>query len=143
MLLFGAAFLSELLPAIALANHSIKIVSFIWDVQVSFGKPKLQKLNSSIFAASTRGVLVSSIVRSYKIVGFLNINGVKAVCYSGKNLLHMKGILIDDNILFIGSHNLTEAALTKNVELSVMLRDKSLVNKFNYYYNSLYDSADS
>jgi len=41
-------------------------------------------------------------------------------------VLHAKAVLADDEAVFITSANLTEAALDRNIELGVLIRDHAL-----------------
>jgi phosphatidylserine/phosphatidylglycerophosphate/cardiolipin synthase-like enzyme len=41
-------------------------------------------------------------------------------------VLHAKAVVADDEAVFVTSANLTEAALDRNIELGILLRDRSL-----------------
>jgi phosphatidylserine/phosphatidylglycerophosphate/cardiolipin synthase-like enzyme len=41
-------------------------------------------------------------------------------------VLHAKAIVADDEVVFVTSANLTEAALDRNIELGVLIRDRAL-----------------
>ena len=41
-------------------------------------------------------------------------------------VLHAKAVVVDDEAVFITSANLTEAALDRNIEMGLVVRDRSL-----------------
>ncbi|NWF81578.1 MAG: phospholipase [Chloroflexi bacterium] len=59
--------------------------------------------------------------------------GVRAV-------LHAKAAVVDDEALFITSANLTEAAGERNIELGVLLRDRSMALTVISYFQRLIDA---
>ncbi|MEO7718435.1 MAG: DISARM system phospholipase D-like protein DrmC [Capsulimonas sp.] len=56
-------------------------------------------------------------------------------------VLHAKAVVIDNETTFITSANLTEAALDRNVELGVLLRDRSFSLTVAGYFQALIDKG--
>jgi phosphatidylserine/phosphatidylglycerophosphate/cardiolipin synthase-like enzyme len=54
-------------------------------------------------------------------------------------VLHAKAVVADDKTVFITSANLTEAALDRNIELGVLVRDRALALTIGGYFRSLID----
>jgi hypothetical protein len=54
-------------------------------------------------------------------------------------VLHAKAVVADDESVFITSANLTEAALDRNIELGVLIRDRALALTVGGYFRSLID----
>ena len=54
-------------------------------------------------------------------------------------VLHAKAVVIDDHAVFVTSANLTEAALERNIELGIMLRDRSLAACISSHFQGLID----
>ena len=54
-------------------------------------------------------------------------------------VLHAKAVVADDEAVFITSANLTEAALDRNIELGVLIRDRALALAVSGYFRSLID----
>jgi phosphatidylserine/phosphatidylglycerophosphate/cardiolipin synthase-like enzyme len=52
---------------------------------------------------------------------------------------HAKAVLIDDRILFIGSHNLAKSSLENPLDCTVELRNKTLIDNFALTYKSLWE----
>ena len=56
-------------------------------------------------------------------------------------VLHAKAVVVDNETAFITSANLTEAALDRNVELGVLLRDRSFSLTVAGYFQALIDKG--
>jgi phosphatidylserine/phosphatidylglycerophosphate/cardiolipin synthase-like enzyme len=54
-------------------------------------------------------------------------------------VLHAKAVVADDEVVFVTSANLTEAALDRNIELGVLIRDRALALTVGGYFRSLID----
>jgi phosphatidylserine/phosphatidylglycerophosphate/cardiolipin synthase-like enzyme len=54
-------------------------------------------------------------------------------------VLHAKAVIVDDEGLFITSANLTEAALDRNIELGLLVRDRSLALTVSSHFQGLID----
>ncbi len=54
-------------------------------------------------------------------------------------VLHAKAVVADDEVVFVTSANLTEAALDRNIELGVLIRDRALALTVSGYFRSLVD----
>jgi len=54
-------------------------------------------------------------------------------------VLHAKAVVADDEAVFITSANLTEAALDRNIELGVLIRDRAFALAVCGYFRSLID----
>ena len=54
-------------------------------------------------------------------------------------VLHAKAVVADDEAVFITSANLTEAALDRNIELGVLIRDRALALTISGYFRNLID----
>ena len=55
-------------------------------------------------------------------------------------VLHAKAVVADDEAVFITSANLTEAALDRNIELGVLIRDRAFALTVTGYFRSLVDN---
>lgn len=54
-------------------------------------------------------------------------------------VLHAKAVVADDEVVFVTSANLTEAALDRNIELGVLIRDRAVALTVGGYFRSLID----
>jgi phosphatidylserine/phosphatidylglycerophosphate/cardiolipin synthase-like enzyme len=56
-------------------------------------------------------------------------------------VLHAKAVVVDDEVVFVTSANLTEAALDRNIELGLLVRDDALAASMSSHFQRLIDSA--
>jgi phosphatidylserine/phosphatidylglycerophosphate/cardiolipin synthase-like enzyme len=54
-------------------------------------------------------------------------------------VLHAKAVVADDEAVFVTSANLTEAALDRNIELGVLIRDRVIALTVGGYFRNLID----
>lgn len=54
-------------------------------------------------------------------------------------VLHAKAVVADDEAVFVTSANLTEAALDRNIELGVLIRDRAFALTIGAYFRGLID----
>jgi phosphatidylserine/phosphatidylglycerophosphate/cardiolipin synthase-like enzyme len=54
-------------------------------------------------------------------------------------VLHAKAVVADDEVVFVTSANLTEAALDSNIELGLLVRDRALAASVSTHFRALID----
>ncbi len=54
-------------------------------------------------------------------------------------VLHAKAVVADDEAVFVTSANLTEAALDRNIELGLLVRDRALAATVSAHFRGLVD----
>jgi phosphatidylserine/phosphatidylglycerophosphate/cardiolipin synthase-like enzyme len=54
-------------------------------------------------------------------------------------ILHAKAVVADDEVVFVTSANLTEAALERNIELGLVVRDHALAASISTHFRGLID----
>ena len=55
------------------------------------------------------------------------------------SVLHAKAVVSDDEAVFVTSANLTEAALDRNIEIGVLIRDRALAKSVTLHFRGLID----
>ncbi|MFP4173487.1 MAG: DISARM system phospholipase D-like protein DrmC [Candidatus Hydrogenedentota bacterium] len=55
------------------------------------------------------------------------------------SVLHAKAVVVDDETVFVTSANLTEAALDRNIELGLLVRDGALAKSVSAHFHTLID----
>jgi phosphatidylserine/phosphatidylglycerophosphate/cardiolipin synthase-like enzyme len=97
---------------------------------------------TELVKARGRGVEVTVILDGGRQVGWENLpaagylvkGGVNVVFTSRRHVVtHAKAVAIDDRWVLLGSHNLTQAALLHNNELSVLLDSPKLAAELRRY----------
>lgn len=56
-------------------------------------------------------------------------------------VLHAKAVVADDEAVFVTSANLTEAALARNIELGLLVRDRALAGSIVAHFGGLIDNG--
>lgn len=136
--IIGSEFPKIVIPLIENAKHSIKICVFDWRWYPDNPANPVQLFNQSIVRAVSRGVSVSAITNFPDIVSTLVSLGVKAKKLVSKNLVHAKMIIIDGQIVILGSHNYTQHAFAMNYEISMMSDNIEFADSFIKFYASLW-----
>lgn len=54
-------------------------------------------------------------------------------------VLHAKAVVADDEVVFVTSANLTEAALDRNIEIGLLVRDRALAASVSSHFRGLID----
>lgn len=137
-ILIGKEFPKKVIPLLNEAQKSIDIIVFDWRWYKEKPGSATQLFNQSIVRSIRRGVCVRAITNTNQIIEILKGVGIKAKTLDTPRLVHVKMMIIDDNIVIVGSHNYTESAFQLNFELSVVLRDPESNNKFKTFFNQLY-----
>jgi phosphatidylserine/phosphatidylglycerophosphate/cardiolipin synthase-like enzyme len=56
-------------------------------------------------------------------------------------VLHAKAVVVDDEVVFVTSANLTEAAMEHNIELGLLVRDHALALSVSSHFRGLIDRS--
>lgn len=136
--ILGKNYPSVVIPLIDKARHSIKIVVFDWRWYENDPGNPCQLFNSAIVRASRRGIVIEACVNSEKIAKPLTTNGINVKIPISKNLMHTKFIIIDDEIVIMGSHNFSQSAFTTNFETSVVFEEPLQVNEFVLFFHNIW-----
>jgi len=54
-------------------------------------------------------------------------------------VLHAKAVVADDEVVFVTSANLTEAALDRNIEVGILYRDRAMASSLSMHFQGLID----
>ena len=78
-----------------------------------------------------------STYKNLQLAELLRSGGISVLWDPPDVTSHNKMVLIDDDIVIIGSTNWSYYALARNNEISVMVRSAELYNEVRDYYNSI------
>ena len=56
-------------------------------------------------------------------------------------MVHAKAVVADEQTVFVTSANLTEAALERNIEVGLLLRDRALAGSMAAHFRGLIDGG--
>jgi len=133
-----------LLTKIHQAKRRILCVFFLFKITDS-PRSLPRAVASELIAAQRRGVDVTVVLDATRQTQQDNRNatrilaqgGVRVVCAPAGTTTHAKAIAIDDRYVIIGSHNLTQSALTRNNELSLLVDSPQLAARMRRYLERL------
>ena len=63
------------------------------------------------------------------------------VSFSKNATMHAKFIIIDDRKVFLGSHNLSNTALSRNYETSILITHKEVADEFITWFNERWNTC--
>ena len=138
--IIGKEFSIKVIPLIESAKKSIEIVVFDWRWYPQDPGAAVQLFNQAIVRAARRGVKVRAIANCDEIIQVLREQNIDAKKLISKKLVHCKFMLIDGEIVIVGSHNYTQSAFQMNHEISVIFRDIDNFAVFFSYFNNLFNS---
>ena len=138
--IIGRQFPTKVIPLIDNASKSIDVIVFDWRWYPQDPGASVQLFNQAIVRAVRRGVKVRVIANNAEIVNILNELGCQAKKLASKNLVHAKMMLIDAEIVIVGSHNYTQSAFQMNYELSVILDKPENISDYFSFFDNLYNT---
>lgn len=136
-------------PLVNAAQHTIDILMYEWKWYGHESAGGVQKLNLALVAAARRGVKVRVLLNiesmghaitkiNSRTASFLKrYNCVVKFGHVG-NVTHAKMMIIDDNILVVGSHNYTKSAFSRNQEASIIVTGREEIIDYRKYFNDLW-----
>lgn len=140
LLLLTIDYSERLVEAIDNAKDEINIFMFEWRLYPYEPSNPVSMINHALTRAVRRGVKVSAFVNSAQIVNDLKGLNIKAKQYQRSKLMHAKVVILDRDIVCMGSHNFTSSAMLGNVELSVLLESPALAEKLYNYFQNIWSS---
>lgn len=142
--LAGKNYLSRVSEALKSAERSIKVMMYL---AYNSGHTRCPGniLMTELARARRRGVEVKVILEGshVKMVNDANLNsaewllerGIEARIFPVFPVMHTKLVLIDDEIVVVGSHNWTAAAIHLNNESSVLVRCRRTARRLRVYFD--------
>jgi phosphatidylserine/phosphatidylglycerophosphate/cardiolipin synthase-like enzyme len=111
---------------------------FEWRWDPASPTSDLSLLNSAIIRASKRGVAVSALSNFGDILQKLKDMDAQAKIWASNGNMHAKIIVIDGETCIVGSHNFSQNAFSKNIEISVLFSDIAVAAQIKNYFNILW-----
>lgn len=146
-LLADEAYYPALLGQIRAAQKSIDLVTYLWKISGALNS-KPGELVRALGEARRRGVIVRVILENSgydeelnranrEAAAQLQQEGITAIFDSPTVTTHAKMMVVDHRFCLVGSHNLTQSALGRNHEMSVMLDSPRLAGELGTYVDRL------
>lgn len=136
--IIGREFPKKVIPLIQQAKNSIDIIVYDWRWYPDQIGSEIQKFNNAIVVAARKGVKVRAITNLEAVISILRGNKVEAKSLLSYRKVHVKNMLIDNELAIIGSHNYTMNAFTLNYEVSIITYNKGVVNRLRIFFDNLW-----
>ncbi len=152
ILLTNRDYLPALITAIDEAQSEILMAFFLFKAGVK-NKSYPDIVLAHLARATKRGVKVIVILgntggsdhkldsENQQTVELLKAKGIEAFCDTPKRTTHTKLIVIDQRLILLGSHNLTQAAMKYNNEISILLDNPELAKRARDYMLTIMKEA--
>lgn len=137
-IVLSSEFTKRIIELIDAAKRSIYIFMFDWRWYKNDFSCEVSRINQALVRATRRGVAVQALLNYKEIVPILESLNIKAKQANVKKLLHAKSIVLDEEVVVLGSHNLSKEAMTANVEMSLIIPDKDIAKRIIDYYQSIW-----
>jgi PLD-like domain len=120
------------------AQRSIHVVLYLFSLYPNSPNSKAMRLAQALVAAHKRGVAVEVVLDAQKhgdpveagdnsqAYNFLTGRGVHACFADVPAIVHAKAVIIDSQTVIVGSANWSESAFDRNIEASVLVRDRTV-----------------
>lgn len=135
--IIGREYPQVVTPLIEQAQHSIEILVYDWRWYANEPNSNVQKFNTAILQASTRGVKVRALVNNNIMPTILQLEKLSVKRVGTKSMMHVKMMIIDQKKLVIGSHNFSKNAFEFNHEVSLLVEDESEIARCRKYFEML------
>lgn len=150
--LIEADYFPYLYDKIAQANKSIQAIIYYSKIHHRRKNDDVSNLFHLLGRKHTSGIPVSVLFNMSSRKNFLTrANAEVATSLMSQGVLcrhsdtnrvsHVKLFLIDDNITFLGSHNLSTKAFHSNREISLCVESPQLHDKLRFYFNTQFAEA--
>ena len=145
-------YISSFVSDTASAEKSITCALFMYKIDnynINNLEEPVPLITSALIDAAKRNVDVTIIFEksSYEddlsnkynenTASYLKKHGIKVLFDNESRKLHAKLCLIDDNIIYTGSHNFTYSAMKRNSESSVKIVSKKEAEKIKEYFTKI------
>ncbi|MFH1403164.1 MAG: phospholipase D-like domain-containing protein [Candidatus Altiarchaeota archaeon] len=135
----------QLHNALSNAGESIHIVSFELKYYEGYPNSSMNVIIQDLIDAKNRGVDVRIVVDEFSEADnahhILAANGIEVRNDSKSTTTHAKLVVIDGEIVVLGSTNLSYYGLERNNEVDVLIRDREAAGYFEGYFQGLWDAS--
>lgn len=149
--ILGPAYVPRVIEFIRRATKSIDIAAYTWKWYEYQASTAIQRLNYAIIEKARHGLPIrarfnfeckdhSLSAENTKTAQKLRRYGIQTKHDGTAVMSHLKMIIIDNEIVIIGSHNLTTRSVSQNNETSAALIGRDIVKAYSDYFEVLWNS---
>lgn len=148
----NAALVHALPALIAAAETSIDLLVYCMSPLASTTSARQRALHSALQKPTHAGITRRVIIAHHGPLSPMSAANAAAAAqlaragwivatYPARPLLHAKMWIFDGSSVIIGSHNLTDAALHTNQEISINVESPETVQRCRYFFDGLWQDA--
>lgn len=142
-------YLMKLSDVIASARESVDIIQYQWKFMTFAKNSELQIFNQGILRQIRSGIKYRVILNAngfsprltrYNMDTKRHLENAGAQVKFGANraITHAKLFIIDSQHVFLGSHNMSDSAVSVNDEVSVLISNREVANEYKRYFELLW-----
>ena len=146
----GQTFFLSLIDEIAKTKLTLDIIQYQWNFYLNQPDNPVQKLNQTLLNKIRGGIKCRILLNKEGRGQHLTAINMKASRYLieagavvkfGRTfpITHSKLWLIDDDLSFVGSHNLSGRSFTVNNEVSALINSRPVLMEYRRYFESIWD----
>lgn len=136
--LIGSKYVAGVLPAINSAQQCISIIIFDWRIYRHNPQQPVMQMLDALTLAAARGVQVRVLTQHAGVRAELKQRKIESKALYHEKLVHAKLMIIDKKVVVIGSHNYTQSAFARNLEVSALVESIELAEEFQKYFTGLW-----
>lgn len=134
-LLIGPKYVDGVVPIIESAKHTIDIIMFDWRLYPGQHNQPVMRLTEALGRAVRRGVRVRALMGKSAAIIKLKSYGIETKPLYLDKIVHAKVMCVDQTICILGSHNYTQSAFSRNLEISIMVEAGNIAAEYTTYFN--------
>ncbi len=138
--LIGAQYSPAIVQLLDAAKLSVLVMMYDWQFYPRDPAHPVSLINLALIRAARRGLDVRVLTNFETSVAKLREVGIAAKCLNSTKLLHAKLVLVDGEHFVLGSHNLSQNAMTLNREISTYCDDAAAAADLKSYFDTLWQS---
>jgi phosphatidylserine/phosphatidylglycerophosphate/cardiolipin synthase-like enzyme len=139
------------IPLIENCKASLDILVYEWKWYGHQALSSIQQFNLAICSAARRGVHVRALLNiehsthpisriNTRTERFLRQAGCEVRMANVGGRTHAKMLIIDKNILVLGSHNFCKSSFSTNAEVSIVVAECPQIEEYQHYFDELWTS---
>ena len=138
--LIGAQYSPAIVQLLDAAQRSVLVMMYDWQFYPRDPAHPVSLINLALIRAARRGLDVRVLTNFETSTAKLREVGIAAKCLNSTKLLHAKLVLVDGEHFVLGSHNLSQNAMTLNCEISTYCDDAAAATDLKNYFEMLWQS---
>jgi len=145
----GHRYPKRVIPLVNSARSTIEILMFLWKWYGHESAGGVQRLNLALCGAARRGVKIKVLLNiesmghaitkiNTRTAQHLQQHGIEIKWGQVGILTHAKMMIIDDEIMVLGSHNYSKSAFSRNQEASIIVSGREDIKEYREYFRDLW-----